>query len=86
MVDPSGITPDGVEFADLKAWKKIYVQRPDQLTEAFARQLLTYATGAPPRFSDRQAIEKIVKSARDKNYGVRSIIHSTLGSEVFRTK
>ncbi len=85
-VDTSGVTPDGVSFANLQEWKQIYVKRPDQLTEAFAKQLLTYATGAPPRFSDREAIEKIVKSAREKNYGVRSIIHSTLGSEVFRTK
>lgn len=86
VVDSSGVTPDGTEFANLEEWKKIYVKRPDQLTEAFAAQLLTYATGAPPRFSDRDAIEKIVKSAREKNYGVRSIIHSTLGSDVFRTK
>ncbi|MEM1295451.1 MAG: DUF1592 domain-containing protein [Verrucomicrobiota bacterium] len=86
VVDPSGITPEGTEFASLKEWKEIYVNRPDQLTEAFAKQLLTYATGASPRFSDRAAIDQIVKRAKEKNYGVRSIIHTTLGSEVFRTK
>jgi len=85
-VDPSGITLDGKKFNGIRGWKNIYVKKPEQLTENFAKQLLTYATGAEPRFSDRKAIANIVKTAGEKEYGMRSIFHATLGSEVFRTK
>jgi len=85
-VDPSGITPEGVEFAGIRQWKKIYVDRPDQLTEGFAKQLITYATGAAPRFSDRDSIAKIIEQAREQGHGVKSIIHSVIASDAFLTK
>ena len=85
-VDPSGITPDGKEFPDVFGWKKIYKSRPKQLTEAFTKQFLTYTTGAPVRFSDRESVEKIVADAGEKGYKMRYIFHSALGSEIFRTK
>ncbi|MFT5857913.1 MAG: hypothetical protein ACI8XO_005175, partial [Verrucomicrobiales bacterium] len=75
-VDPSGTTPDGVAFANIEQWKAIYVKRPDTLTESFAEHLITYATGAAPRFSDRHDIEKIVELARAKGYGMKRIIHA----------
>lgn len=86
QVDPSGTTPEGENFTGIRSWKDIYVNKPDLLTEAFAKHLLTYATGAEPRFSDREAITSIVKIAREKEFGMRSIFHATLGSEVFKTK
>lgn len=85
-VDPAGVTPEGEEFGGIGEWKRIYAAKPDLLTEAFAQQLLTYATGAPPRFSDREAIAKIVATAREEDYGMRTIIHAVLGSEVFKSK
>lgn len=85
-VDSSGTTPEGETFAGIRSWKDIYVKKPGLLTEAFTNQLLTYATGAKPRFSDREAIANIVKAARVKGFGMRSIFHATLGSEVFKTK
>jgi len=85
-VDPSGVTLEGKKFSGIRSWKDIYVKQPDQLTECFATQLLTYATGAEPRFSDRDAIADIVKTAGEKDYGMRSIFHAILGSEVFKSK
>lgn len=85
-VDPSGVTPEGETFADIRGWKDIYLKKPDQLTRAFVTHLLTYATGAEPRFSDRDEIDRIVEAAAEKDYGMRSIFHAALGSEVFRTK
>ncbi len=85
-VDPSGVTPDGVEFSGIRAWKNIYVHRRGLLTEGFAKQLITYATGAPVRYSDRDAIKKIVMSAKEKDYGMKSIIHAVVASEAFLRK
>lgn len=85
-VDPTGATPDGAKFADILAWKKIYAERDDQLARAFATHFLTYATGAPLRFSDHETVKEIVAQAGASGYGVRSIIHACLESSIFRRK
>ncbi|MEM0968936.1 MAG: DUF1588 domain-containing protein, partial [Verrucomicrobiota bacterium] len=85
-IDPSGRTLEGQSFADVREWKDIYRKQPDLLTRNLVRQLLTYGTGAPLRFSDRPEIEEMVRSLKKKNYGMRSIIHSVAGSQTFRRK
>lgn len=85
-VDSSGVTPDGVAFKNIGEWKTIYSRRPEQLARGFAQQLVTYATGAPPRFSDRDSIEVIVDHAEQRDYGVRTILHAVVDSPIFRNK
>jgi hypothetical protein len=50
------------------------------------RQLTVFATGAPVRFSDRDEVEKILAAAKGTGYGVRSIVHAIVQSELFRNK
>ena len=85
-VNPAGITPQGEKFSGIGEWKRIYSSKPQLLTEGFSKQLLTYATGAPMRFSDREVIARIVLSASKKEYGMRSIVHAALASELFKAK
>ncbi|MEM9281564.1 MAG: DUF1592 domain-containing protein [Verrucomicrobiota bacterium] len=85
-VDPSGVTPEGDAFKNIWGWKSIYAPQRDLLTKAFAKNLITYATGAPPRFSDRYDMKRIVEKAREKNYGMRSIVHAVVASNAFQTK
>lgn len=85
-VDPSGVTPDGAEFKGLQSWKSIYAKRQPQLAKGFARQFLTYATGAVPRFSDAEALEAIVAEAKKEDYGVKGIIEAAVTSPIFLTK
>ena len=85
-VDPSGVTPDGEAFANIREWKRIYLDKPEVLAEGFARQLLTYATGALPRFSDREAIASIVDAASEKDWKMRALVHAVLDSAVFKQK
>ena len=85
-VNSAGKTPDGKEFNNIFQWKSIYGNREDLLTKAFAKHFLTYATGAPPRFSDRLNLKKIVGQSKAKDYKLRSILHATLASETFTTK
>ena len=66
--------------------EKIYSGKPDLLTRAFAKNLLTYATGAKPRFSDQTNLDTIVAKSSVKGYKLRSIVHATLASETFKTK
>jgi mono/diheme cytochrome c family protein len=81
-VDPSGLTPEGETFIDLATWQKIQTKRPEQLARGFATHFLTYATGAPPRFSDEAALNDIAKKATN----VRSIIRETVLSDIFLKK
>ncbi|BCX47462.1 cytochrome c [Haloferula helveola] len=85
-VDPSGITPDGSTFKDIQGWKEIYHSRPEQLATAFAGHLLTYGTGAPVRFSDREAIAGILTETKKNGHGVRSLVHAIVRSEPFQHK
>jgi Protein of unknown function (DUF1585) len=50
------------------------------------QQLLTYATGAPIGFSDRQEVEAILARTRASDYGVRSIVHEIVQSKLFQHK
>lgn len=85
-IDPSGITPEGDAFADLAAWKKIYTGRASQLARGFASQFLTYATGAPPRFSNEAALEGIVSASAQNGHGLKAVIREAVMSEVFLVK
>jgi hypothetical protein len=85
-VDPSGQTPDGETFADLMGWKSIYSRRSAMIAEGFARQFLTYATGAPIRFSDEAAIGEIVEESAKSGHGLRSLISACLRSDTFLQK
>ena len=85
-VDPSGRTPEGAAFDDLAAWKKIYQQRSDQLARGFAEQFLTYATGAPMRLSDHEAVAKFTSITGKSEHGMRSLLREALLSPVFLNK
>ncbi len=81
-IDPSGVTPEGATFTDLATWQQIYTQQPQRLARGFATHFLTYATGAPPRFSDEAALDEIAK----KTTNLRSIMREVVLSVIFRTK
>jgi hypothetical protein len=81
-IDPSGATPEGATFTELATWQQIYTQQPQRLAHGFATHFLTYATGAPPRFSDETALDDLAK----KTTNTRSIIREVILSDIFRTK
>jgi len=85
-VDPSGVTPEGTSFADIRELRDVLACQPEKLAWGVTSHLLTYATATPTGPLDRQAIEQIVASAADDDYGLRSIIHGIVQSEVFRWK
>ena len=85
-VDPSGTTPEGQAFANLEAWRRLEIARADRLARGFAAQFLTYATGAPPRFSDRAALGAIAARTADSGHGLRSVVREAVLSSVFRRK
>lgn len=85
-VDSAGALPDGRPFRDVRELKKLLVQDETTIARNLARQLTVFATGAPARFSDREEIEKILAASKGNAFGVRSIVHAIVQSELFRNK
>ena len=85
-VEPHGETAKGETFADIHEYKIILLKDPDQITRNLAKKLTVYATGARIEFADRDEIERIVSISRSKNYGLRSILHAVVQSDLFLSK
>jgi hypothetical protein len=85
-VDPSGVLPDGRGFKDVRDLKRLLLRDERQIARNIVRQLVTYSTGAPVRFSDRSAVEAILDRTRAGGYGVKSLIHALIASDLFRSK
>ena len=85
-VDAGGELPDGRAYRDIKEFKALVIQDELPLARNLARQLVTYATGAPVLFSDRPELEKILQHAAAKQYGVRTLVHEVVQSDLFRKK
>ncbi len=85
-VDATGELPDGRKFADIREFKRLLLDDEKQVARNLARQLAVYATGAPVRFADRAAIEQVLQRASSSHYGVRSLVHEVVQSELFLNK
>jgi len=85
-VDPAGEWMDGSRFADVREFKRVLLRDEDQLARNLAGQLVTYATGAPVRFSDRAEVEAMLARTRPGGHGVRSLLHAVVQSRLFRHK
>jgi hypothetical protein len=85
-VDSAGELPDGRPFKDVRELKKLLAEDEVPIARNLVRQLTVFATGAPVRFSDRDEVEKILAAAKGNGYGVRSIVHAIVQSELFRNK
>lgn len=82
-VDSSGELNDGRTFKDIREYQSLLASDASQLLRNLARQFAVYSTGRAIRFSDRHLIEDIVHRTRQKNGGIRTLIHELVGSPLF---
>ena len=85
-VDATGDLPDGRKFRDIREFKQLLLADEKQIARNVARQLTVYATGAAVGFADRGQIEQILERATSSHYGLRTLIHEIVQSELFRNK
>ena len=85
-VDASGKFADGRAFNGVREFKQLLLSDETQVARNLARQLVVYATGAPVRFSDRTAVERILDRAATSGYGVRTLVHEVVRSGLFLEK
>jgi hypothetical protein len=85
-IDASDVMPGGERFANIDELKRILLKDKDQLVRALAEKLVTYATGASPTALDQAEMDAIVRKVRDKNYGLRTLVHEVVQSKLFQHK
>jgi hypothetical protein len=85
-VDSADVLSDGRRFQNIDEFKKLLLEDKEQLARALAAKLLAYSTGAAPTPADEPDVDRIVAAIRDKNYGLRSLVHEVVQSELFRQK
>jgi len=85
-VDAAGELPDGRAFRDVREIKKLLLTDELPIARNLAKQLVTYATGQPVHFSERDQLEQILAVARPSHYGVRSLVHAIVASDLFQSK
>jgi hypothetical protein len=85
-VDASYVLPDGQRFRDVDEFRQLLVKQPRRLAANVAEKLLTYGTGAPVGFADREEVERIVDRTAKDNFGLRSLVREVAVSRIFVTK
>ncbi len=85
-VDPADEMPDGQKFRDIDEFKQLLLKNKDPIARALTQRLVTYATGATVQTVDQKEIEAIVRSIREHDYGLRTLVHEVVQSDLFRRK
>jgi hypothetical protein len=84
-VDPSGVFHNST-FADFSDLRTLLLKQERQIARNLAERLVTFATGAGINISDRNQVELILNSIAKEQYGVRSMLHTIIQSDLFRNK
>jgi hypothetical protein len=85
-VDPADALPDGRRFRNIDELKQLLRKDPERIARALAEKLLTYATGRAPEPIDREDVDAIVRKARTKDYGLRTLVQEIVQSKAFQNK
>ena len=85
-VDASDALADGRSFSDLAELKRLLLAESDAITRGLAEKLLIYATGHGLEFTDAVVISDIVRKAKSRKHGFRTLIHEVIASTTFQTK
>ena len=85
-VESGDTLADGRTFSDITEFKKLLLNRPEQIARCLTEKLMIYATGHPISFSDHTEIDRIVTEAKSADYGLRTLVHAVVASYLFQTK
>jgi hypothetical protein len=85
-VDPADVLSDGRKFSNIDELKQLLLKDKEQIARSLAVKLLTYATGRGVEAADGPEIEAMVRKVRDKNYGLRTLVHEIIQSKTFQYK
>ncbi|MBA4016503.1 MAG: hypothetical protein C0483_04890 [Pirellula sp.] len=85
-VDSTGSLLNGERFAGPQEFKKLLLAEPHAVTRCLASKLVTFATGRATEPGDLLALDAVVEDAASHKYGLRSLVHAVVQSDLFRNK
>lgn len=85
-VETHGKLPDGRAFKSIKDFRERLRDSQAQIARNLFGQFIIYATGSPVGFADRAQVDEMLARLARKDYGVRSMIHELVQSDLFRKK
>lgn len=85
-VDTRSQLPGGIEIADIRAYKAALAARPELLARSLIRKLATFATGVSAEAGDELVVDAILKKSKASGFGVRTLIHEVVQSELLTRK
>jgi len=85
-IETGDTMPDGRTFASIDEYKALLLANPEQIARCVTEKLVTYATGQPVGFSDHAVVDEILEETKTSNYGLRSLVHAVVASELFQKK
>ncbi len=85
-VDASGTMADHRAFGGPQEFKQLALQQSDVVARCLAAKLVTYSTGQKTEAGDFLALDAMVAQAKKKHYGLRTLIHAVVQSDLFENK
>jgi hypothetical protein len=82
-VERGGELADGRRFADFVEFREMLTKQPEVIARGIAGKLLVYGCGRPVTAADRAAVDLVVTTAQRDDFGLRSMIHAVVDSEMF---
>ena len=82
-VEKGGQLHDGRTFSNFLEFRQLLLDDREAVARALAEKLLIYGCGRPVTAADRRSIEAVVAAARADNFGLRSLIHAVVESDLF---
>ena len=79
---PDGHEIHGVE--ELKAY--LLTEKEDQFARALVAKMTTYALGRSLEFTDREAVDRLTKDFKKRDYRLDHLINSIVTSRLFLTR
>ena len=84
-VDASGELSTGESFQSIIGFKELLLKDEERFIRCLTDRLITYGLGRELGFSDRGAVDAIVKQAESEGAGLKTLLKLIVGSELFRT-
>ncbi|MFH5803731.1 DUF1592 domain-containing protein [Alienimonas sp. DA493] len=82
-VESDGELPGGRTFGGFVEFRQRLLEDPDAIARALAEKLLVYGCGRPVGPAERASVDAVVEGARDDDFGLKSMIHAVVDSELF---
>lgn len=82
-VESAGVLANGDSFAEFEEYRQLLAADPEAIARAITIKLCVYATGREIGIAERHTIDRIVRTAAKDNYGLKSLLHALIESELF---